>query len=75
MDLSDFVLARLAEDEQRFDAEELPYFDEAERRGVTDHDIRHMSAMTVTKTRATVVVALAGGRLVAETSSASSVAS
>jgi hypothetical protein len=32
-ELSGFVLARLAEDEQRFDAGELPYLDEAERRG------------------------------------------
>ncbi|MBP2330307.1 hypothetical protein JOF56_010692 [Kibdelosporangium banguiense] len=32
-DLSDFVLARLADDEQRFNAGELPYLDEAERHG------------------------------------------
>ena len=32
-DLTAFVLARLAEDETRFNAGELPYLDEAERRG------------------------------------------
>ena len=32
-DLSEFVLARLDEDEKRFEAGELPYLDEAERRG------------------------------------------
>ncbi len=32
-DLSDFVLDRLADDERRFGAGELPYIDEAERRG------------------------------------------
>ncbi|MEV4316739.1 hypothetical protein [Actinocrispum sp. NPDC049592] len=32
-DLTGFVLARLAEDEQRFDRGELPLLDEAERRG------------------------------------------
>lgn len=31
--LSGFVLARLADDEQRFDAGELPHLDEAERHG------------------------------------------
>jgi hypothetical protein len=31
--LSAFVLARLADDETRFNAGELPYLDEAERRG------------------------------------------
>jgi len=31
--LSGFVLARLADDEQRFQAGELPHIDEAERRG------------------------------------------
>jgi hypothetical protein len=31
--LSDFVLARLDEDERRFEAGELPHLDEAERRG------------------------------------------
>jgi hypothetical protein len=32
-ELGEFVLARLAEDEQRLAAGELPYLDEAERRG------------------------------------------
>jgi hypothetical protein len=32
-DLSCFVLARLADDERRFQAGELPHIDEAERRG------------------------------------------
>jgi hypothetical protein len=32
-DVGEFVLARLAEDEERADAGELPYLDEAERRG------------------------------------------
>jgi hypothetical protein len=32
-DLSDFVLARLDDDERRFHAGELPHIDEAERRG------------------------------------------
>ena len=32
-DLNDFVLDRLADDERRFEAGELPYIDEAERRG------------------------------------------
>jgi hypothetical protein len=32
-DLANFVLARLDEDERRFDAGELPLLDEAERRG------------------------------------------
>lgn len=32
-ELSTFVLDRLAEDERRFQAGELPYIDEAERRG------------------------------------------
>ncbi|MFN2479796.1 MAG: hypothetical protein ABR615_11610 [Pseudonocardiaceae bacterium] len=32
-DLSDFVLDRLVDDERRFEAGELPYLDEAERRG------------------------------------------
>ena len=32
-DLSGFVLARLADDERRFEAGELPHIDEAERRG------------------------------------------
>jgi hypothetical protein len=32
-DLADFVLARLADDERRFESEELPLLDEAERRG------------------------------------------
>ncbi|MGB9279801.1 MAG: hypothetical protein WCB57_06900 [Pseudonocardiaceae bacterium] len=32
-DLSEFVLARLADDERRFEAGELPFLDEAERRG------------------------------------------
>jgi hypothetical protein len=32
-DLNDFVLARLDDDEKRFKAGELPYLDEAERRG------------------------------------------
>jgi hypothetical protein len=32
-DLREFVLARLADDERRFEAGELPYIDEAERRG------------------------------------------
>jgi hypothetical protein len=32
-DLSGFVLARLADDERRFQAGELPHIDEAERRG------------------------------------------
>jgi hypothetical protein len=32
-DLTAFVLARLADDETRFNAGELPYLDEAERRG------------------------------------------
>jgi hypothetical protein len=32
-DLSSFVLARLADDEQRLRAGELPHLDEAERRG------------------------------------------
>ncbi|CAM3880008.1 hypothetical protein KIPE111705_29560 [Kibdelosporangium persicum] len=31
--LSQFVLARLADDERRFDAGELPHLDEAERHG------------------------------------------
>jgi hypothetical protein len=32
-DLSAFVLARLADDEKRFERDELPQLDEAERRG------------------------------------------
>jgi hypothetical protein len=32
-DLNDFVLDRLADDERRFEAGELPYIDEAERHG------------------------------------------
>ena len=32
-DLSSFVLARLADDQRRFEAGELPLLDEAERRG------------------------------------------
>ena len=32
-DLSDFVLARLADDERRLETGELPHLDEAERRG------------------------------------------
>ncbi|MBV9059834.1 MAG: hypothetical protein JO296_11805 [Pseudonocardiales bacterium] len=32
-DLSNFVLARLADDERRLEAGELPHLDEAERRG------------------------------------------
>jgi hypothetical protein len=32
-ELSNFVLARLDEDERRFQAGELPHIDEAERRG------------------------------------------